>query len=117
MPQAFEIVPRAPVTGSPGTPVDGVLVTRMAGGDERALGTLYDRHGRTLFLPPERQLLLAVSRLDVRTPGRKYLRFPRLDQIFLPSLLQHNGLQNIRYGQAHLYAILTKEKSIPWIRI
>lgn len=32
----------------PGTP-DGALVARIATGDERALGALYDRHGATLY--------------------------------------------------------------------
>lgn len=35
--------------GSPPLEADASLVGRMAGGDERALGDLYDRHGRVLY--------------------------------------------------------------------
>lgn len=37
------------VAGSAGSPSDGVLVSRLAAGDDAALGALYDRHGATLY--------------------------------------------------------------------
>jgi RNA polymerase sigma-70 factor (ECF subfamily) len=45
----FETAPAGAVTVSPGAEADSALVARMAGGEERALGALYDRYGRTLF--------------------------------------------------------------------
>ena len=47
--EMIETTPLGPVTVSPGADADGALVARMAAGEERALGALYDRYGRTLF--------------------------------------------------------------------
>jgi RNA polymerase sigma-70 factor (ECF subfamily) len=44
------VVNRSPVRLSPSADVtDGALVARAAGGDERALGLLYDRYGAVLY--------------------------------------------------------------------
>jgi RNA polymerase sigma-70 factor (ECF subfamily) len=47
--ELVETAPFGAVTVSPGAEADGALVARMAAGEERALGALYDRYGRTLF--------------------------------------------------------------------
>lgn len=55
---SLTLIPRSAMTTEPNTPApDRQLVERMAGGEDRALGDLYDRYGKTLYA-----LALAIVR-------------------------------------------------------